>query len=801
MNLCRERDPNSIKHYLQDLPNSENMEESYVRILTLIKNDSPGNRKLAATVLRWLLCAVRPLSVKELTDALSFLGLVERNMEECKRDIVHVCHGLVQIEVHNDVELFRFIHFSAHQSLCNYFDQQFNPIRRISTGLDELVHVPDEDVPRLDFRVSIHHTMARLCMKYILLSGLATGLLPADEVYNCRQEFDLLAAKKPFFLYASQAWIKHFHAAGFDADLTSICLELFRNTQHLQLSFQIYWFQKFTENFPRGSTPLHIASYFGLPSIISSLLVDLKGPFVADNQYRTPIYWAAYHGDYVSLKALKLVTTQDQDRQVFGEALLAAVEGDQAKLIADLLSWGADPDACVRGDKNALFYAILKGDSNLPVIQQLIKGGAKLSPEAPLASPLQAAAMAGGLEITHFLLSLNADVNPSLHGHSSLPLQTAVFTGQHEIAELLLKSGADIILAGEKGLIELASMMGDSRMIDILLRHSPSYNTVESEESSSPYTLLPHSIVVETSYPGLSNQPGKVSALPKTGLRIAIRQALRLAKMGNMGQEILSMVLPRLQRTLEANFEALDFGFIEEGESIALEVADELLCMKPTTLFMETAKRSVAGAMIHIAPKVQTAEQSEYYERLLNLMAKIIVRLTDGDGGGNVREACTNLERSLLETIKTQAQRVDQLFAEVEIRMQLYVAMERYPLILRVSARTYLTGIMAIIPPEEGIARFAKFLDGIVSGLNRQRDRKGNWWQIVIFVEMANCAYAYGYRRLYPQITLKAAMLHKAVKGNPKLNPEGIIMNQLGAVMAGGRPDWQWDADEAPWWH
>ena len=107
MSLSRERDPHSIKHYLQDLPNSENMDESYVRIIALIERDSPGNRKLAGTVLRWLLCAFRSLSVKEMTDSLNFLGLAERATEEFKRDIVHVCHGLVQIETHNQIEYFR----------------------------------------------------------------------------------------------------------------------------------------------------------------------------------------------------------------------------------------------------------------------------------------------------------------------------------------------------------------------------------------------------------------------------------------------------------------------------------------------------------------------------------------------------------------------------------------------------------------------------------------------------------------------------------------------------------------------
>lgn len=815
MNLRRERDPGSIKHYLQDLPNSDNMEESYLRIMNLIKNDSPGNRKLAGTVLRWLLCAIRPLSTKELIDVLGFLGFAERDTEDFKRDIVQVCHGLVQIEMQNDIEYFRFIHFSAHQSLYSYYEQQFNPSRRTPTDLSDLLPDTDSDGRGPDFTVSFHQAMAQTCMKYLLKGGLKRELLSADEVYNCRPEFDLLATENPFFLYASQAWMKHFHSAGYGVDLTNLCLQVFQNSQNVQLSFQVFWFQKFVENFPRGSTPLHIAAYLGLPSIISSLLAGVSGPFVADNQYRTPIYWAAYHGDYASLKALGLVTTQDNDQRVLSEALLAAVEGDQVKLITDLLSWGANPDAYVRGDKNALFYATLKGDSNLPVVRQLIEAGAKLEPEAPTASPLQAAAMAGALEITHCLLSHNIDVNVKSHDPPGLPLKTAVFSGQHEIAELLLKSGADVVLADEKGLIEIASMMGDSKMIDIILQHSPSHiecsctpdsEKVEGKDSPPSQGLsqhkLPASTVAETSNNEPAHELSKVTASQIPGLRLAARQGLRLAKMGNMGQGVVNLIFNQGQRMLENKFDVVDFGFIEAGESIALEVGDELLRAKPTTLFMQTAMRSVGGALVYMMPKVQTREQIEYTERLLRMIARLIERLGDGGFEGNLREARMNIERALLNAIETQPLRVDQLFAEVEVGMQQSVVMERYPLILRGNAKTYLAGLMAIMPPEDGITRFTKFLDAVgTSGLSKKSDPPVHWRTMVVFIEMANCAYAYGYKRLYPQIQLKVALLRKAVKENPRLHADGIIMDQLGAVMAGGRTDWQWDADEPSWWH
>ena len=812
MNLCRERDAHSIKQYLEDLPNSENMEESYIRIIMHIKGDSPGNRKLAVTVLRWLLCVIHPLSVKELIDALRFLGLAEGAKDELKKDIIHICHGLVEIEMHNYDEYFRFIHFSAHQSLSNYFEQQFNPSRKTS-GLHELISGMDGGEQRLNFSMSLHQEMARTCMKYILNSGMEMELLPGDEIYHCQQEFGLLATEKPFFLYASQAWMKHFHAAAdHGTDLTIICLELFRDAPNLQLSFQIFWFKKYGAGFPRGSTPLHIASYFGLPSIISSLLTDSGGPFMSDNQFRTPIYWAAYHGDYTSLNALGLNTNKSYDKQVLGEALLAAVQGDQVNLITDLLSWGADPDSCVRDEKNALFYATLKGDSNLSVVQQLIKAGAKLEPKAPTAPPLQAAAMVGAIETTHYLLSLNVDVNVRSHDPPGLPLKTAVLTGQHDMAELLLDSGADIILAGGGELIELASMIGDPKMIDILLQHSHSKGRCTGggeetvgEEVTLLHTLPQHkpaaNIPVGAFNPQIPNRRGRVSSSQIPRLQAIFRQSMRLVKMGNMGQEITNLICSRLLQLMVKKFDVLDFGYIEAGESIVLDVADEFIRMRPTILFLQSGVQCINQALVYMEPKIQTTEQIEWYERLLKIISMLCVKL--GDDGCNcyASEVYVNIERSLLEAIKTQSQRVDQMFMEAEVAMHASVVMERYPMILRVNIRTYLAGIMAIIPPQEGTARFAKHLDGVVvSGLSNKCSRPGNWRKMVSFIEMANCVYAYGYKRLYPQIQLKVALLRKAAKDNLKLIFDGIMMDQLEAI-ASGRPDWRWDTDENPWWH
>lgn len=768
------------------------MEESYIRILTHIQGGSTKDCKLAGTVLCWLLCADRPLLVTELMDALLFLKLVE---EESPQEILEVCYGLVIIEIHNDAKRFRFLHFSVHQFLCEYFEEQLTSTTRIATGLRRLIPGMDGDEQRLDFRKSIHHEMAQTCVEYILQSG-ETELLARDAVYRCRQEFDLLATKNPFFVYASLAWVEHFRSAGDSTDLSNICLTLFRNTQKVQLSFQIFWFQKQVDNFPRGSTPLHIASYLKLPRIILPLLAGIDGPLPTDNHGRSPIYWAAYQDDSASLEALG-VRSRDCEKQLLGEALFAAVEGEKRKLIAQLINWGADPNAYIQSKKNALSYAILKGDSNLPVVQQLIKAREKLAPGAPLTSPpitspLQVAATAGALKITQYLLSLqNVDVNDKAYDPPGLPLEMAVLAGQHAIAKLLLDSGADIVLAGER-LISMASFVGDSKMIDILLQHTSSSKCTKGEDKS------PVNIGLKTPGPDISDQPAETSASHLNTLQSIFKRVLPFLDKTKLSQFAVTMGLNIVRKMVESNFEALDHSFLEAFERATQEWVKELTGYNGPAVSWEIFANTLCPMMVNMAQEVQTTEQVEYYEYLLKIMAKVVIAVTDGGSGATICEAVMNREKNLLEAIeKKQTETVDKGFAEAEVVSLAFVDMERFPHMLRLNIRSVLRSVLAITPPEEGEARFAKTLDGVTV---EPMIRPGNWHRIIIFIEMANCAYAYGYKRLYPQINVKAVKLRREMKDHPNLTLDETVMNQLDTVVVGGKENWQWDADEAPWW-
>ncbi|KAF8417864.1 hypothetical protein EV426DRAFT_353287 [Tirmania nivea] len=859
--ISRERDARAISLYLKHLPNSSDMEESYRRILAQIANDSPGNRRLAETVLGWVLCAVRPLSVAELTDALSFLELSDKSRDALRKDIIYSCHGLIDIEKHGDREHFRFVHFSACQflrGLLNGPDTRgslFDKRRglglnismptpptspQISAPLSPKIGAPLSPKigaplsPKIGAQLSpvmntvgldidtseVQRQMADTCIDYLCQWALKRSLLPADEVYKCGQEFNALAAEQPFVLYASHAWIEHYRiAAEDDMEVKRSLEQLFERKQNLELSFQLFWFQTFVERFPRGSTPLHIASYFGLSDMISSLLAGQprrdEEYFSIDNYQRTPVYWAAFHGDVDSLQRFGISMTLGDGidnlelQQMMGEALLAAIEGDQAELVENLLTVGANPNSHVRDGKGVLFYATMKGDGNLPMVRRLIEAGAFLEPVPPNLPPLEAAAITGSLRLaTYYLKACGADVNVKSHQDFGLPLRSAVLAGHHEMVKLLLEAGADIVTTGEEELIQVASMMGDHEMIDVLLQHAPSHaahgddcpirKQTISGRTDTGYASL-NSPIADSSM-GSANDTLNVS-LQRKALRVGFRQALRLAKMGNPSRDTLENYVSRVQRVLQDKFTNLDFAFLEASEIEIPDLVKGVNGGEASTFLIENGCHCFAGALIYMEKNSTTTAHEQYTERSIRMMGSLIVSQIDNGCEGYYRTIRTNIENNLADSIeKRQSERIEENFAEIEIGMQLGATMIRHSLWLRGCAKAFLAGIMEMVS-EEGLVKFSQYLEGVIAiGLSPQARGGPAWRRMVAFIEIGYCAFAYGYKLLYPRIHLKIGELRKALRDG-KIHGHETLLGHLTAISEGGRGDWGWDVDESPWWH
>ena len=166
------------------------------------------------------------------------------------------------------------------------------------------------------------------------------------------------------------------------------------------------------------------------------------------------------------------------------DALLRAVQQDNAGAVRQLLTRGADPNT--RNDKgNPVLYIALQ-EGALKAAQELLAAPG-LQPEQRNASdesPLMMAALKGHLDMVRQLIALDAHVNKPgwapLHyaatgGHLAImellldkhafidaespngttPLMMAAMYGTPEAVKLLIQSGADIHMRNQKGMTAL----------------------------------------------------------------------------------------------------------------------------------------------------------------------------------------------------------------------------------------------------------------------------------------------------------------------------------------------------------
>lgn len=227
---------------------------------------------------------------------------------------------------------------------------------------------------------------------------------------------------------------------------------------------------------------LHDAASQGDVESVRLLLKHGADPNLVDKNKQTPLHLAARSGH---VELARLLVNNGADPNVgkkiirpFPTALHVAAEHGQAEVATLLLESGADPNAHAA-------YGIWTGrvplqvaaeHENLDVAYALLKNGAELSwpmtggkfqkkllrlavrkghrelaaylenpvQQAPIVTPLHAAAGRGDVETVRRLLEDGADPNErSTATDQMTPLHTAVGRGQVETARILLDNGAD----------------------------------------------------------------------------------------------------------------------------------------------------------------------------------------------------------------------------------------------------------------------------------------------------------------------------------------------------------------------
>ncbi|KAL9603530.1 MAG: hypothetical protein Q9179_002147, partial [Wetmoreana sp. 5 TL-2023] len=159
-----------IQEVLDSVPSE--MDSLYTRILENMAM-VPRNQKLAQAILRWTVCAVRPLTVEELKEAIRLdLGEIVPRLE---RTVESVCGHLIHVDRHSRVQL-------VHQTVRAFLIQ------------DDIASVFAID------RVRVHSRLAEVCL----------GYLCSDEMKTSRYRRRRTATRKSVFAeYAAVYFSEH----------------------------------------------------------------------------------------------------------------------------------------------------------------------------------------------------------------------------------------------------------------------------------------------------------------------------------------------------------------------------------------------------------------------------------------------------------------------------------------------------------------------------------------------------------------------------------------------------------------
>ena len=327
------------------------LEELYARMLLQIDVD---RREIVAKILHWVVMAVRPLTIPELSAALEseIKSSANFDREEIMKDQVSNCGYILTIKA-QEVSL-------IHQSAKDYLLRgvcDFNPEL-------EFFRVK-EAVGNLE--------IARKCFHYLQNGALAGGKVDLLEMNSHLEAFPLLS-------YAVLHWHQHARSLARSEGIFDLSLPFYNKYSRVRGSWlETYWTAGYDFNRPSSSKLLHVASYFGILPLARNILLQ-KGLI---NKVKRPLYinrrdskgmsalgYVAVRGHEAIIRLLleKRADIAAKDHNKWTALHHAAFWGYEA-IVRLLLEKGADIEAKTIAGRTALQYA---ADSGHKAIVQLL---------------------------------------------------------------------------------------------------------------------------------------------------------------------------------------------------------------------------------------------------------------------------------------------------------------------------------------------------------------------------------------------------------------------------------------------
>ena len=386
----------------------------YGDALQRIEGQLGGDCDRAKIVLSWITFAKRPLTTAEICCALAVeIGEVELDPENIDdvEDLVSVCAGLVVVDQESNI--IRLAHHTAQE----YFErtvERWNP----SAQLD----------------------IASVCLIYLSLGTFRSGSCSTDK------EFEERLQQSKFLEYAAKYWGQHTLTVQ-DEVCELACSFLLHGglvscaTQVMSVPESRY--RNYSQEYPKGSTSLHITAQFGLLDLSQKLILRLGSETAIavnakDSRDQTPLLLAAKYGHS---EIAKLLVDKGAEINAHGVPFINALQAASARgheqVVKLLLDKGAEINAQIRPFGNALYAASYRGHEQM--IKPLVDKGADINAQGgPFGNALQAASVGGNEQMVKLLLDKGAEVNAQGEEYSNA-LKAALAEGHEQIVKPLLE--------------------------------------------------------------------------------------------------------------------------------------------------------------------------------------------------------------------------------------------------------------------------------------------------------------------------------------------------------------------------
>ena len=433
------------------------LEQAYERDLMSIAELPDDERERALSILQWVLFGRRPLTIRELTEAL-LVDIDDLTGSFPKEDLPDAwdeyfanetirkpCGSLIELRgqaVDGSIAemTVHLVHFSVKEFLLT---------------TDNVKHLLTLE-PRFMNSIHVNKIIARKCLTYLCYEELYR------DHHSQKEDILELSKKHAFLNYALDSWHQHVisreeHSPEL-VDIVNHFLDPSVTRWMLFSDYRFYQSQYGPEDVERylSSSPLHIASEYGLLATINCLMSqDVE---------------------------IDLVCGQK------GTSLHAAILNGQDEAVKLLLANGASPTFAEPSFGDALHYiALAHGKPNVQtILKMLLQSGADLegTNNEHQATPLQYAVAMSFKDLVLWLLEAGAEVHTKGSALGMTPLIAASSYGYQEVVDVLLHNGANVnfVDSAQRTALFHAAGRGHVGVVDFLLREGAEVDAVDNNK-------------------------------------------------------------------------------------------------------------------------------------------------------------------------------------------------------------------------------------------------------------------------------------------------------------------------------